>query len=87
MSEEEKYDHFEKLFAVCKVYYAEFENYAGGNLHIVLSDGNTEDGHVRFCIGEAEREKDYLGVAIGFLLLQLTEEDRDEWWERWNAIP
>lgn len=81
MTEEEKYERFERLHAVREVYYEAFDNPTGGSLHVVLDDGNMRDSDLRFCIKCAARENDYLGVAIGKLLQELPEEYREEWWE------
>jgi hypothetical protein len=49
---------------------------AGGSLHIVLDDGNLEDGSVQFCIDSAEERGDAAGAALGRLLLQMTRTQR-----------
>ena len=59
-------------------YYETLNNPCGGYLHVVLDEENTEDCSVQFCMGEAEKNNDHVGVAIGKLLLQLTEEQRIE---------
>jgi hypothetical protein len=64
-----------------KFYISELGNVVGGNLHIVLSDGNVNDGCVKFCIQEAEKNSDWVGAALGKCLLELTEEERMEVYE------
>ncbi|NNF68409.1 MAG: hypothetical protein HKN01_01445 [Acidimicrobiia bacterium] len=49
------------------------DNVAGGNLHIVLDDGNTEAHHIAWCATNAADEDDHLGFEIALRLLQLTE--------------
>lgn len=70
------------LAKLIKIYYEDFDNTVGGSLHIVLSDGNIEDNHVKYCIQYAKDHDDPLGVAIGELLLKLTsEEERERFYE------
>jgi len=66
------------LITMICCYYKEFGNVVGGNLHIVLSDGNVENHNVKWCLGLAESRGDFMGVAIAKYLLLLTEEDREE---------
>ena len=49
----------------------------GGNLHIVLDDGNVEDGNIYFCQQEAESANDRLGYLIATILRSFTEEERE----------
>lgn len=81
MTEEEKYERFSRLHALRKVYYDDFDNPTGGSLHVVLDDGNLSDGDLNFCIKWAEDKNDYLGIAIARLLMELSEEDREEFYE------
>lgn len=53
------------------------DNGAGGNLHIVLDDGNVDDGAINFCYGYASAKEDEEGVRLACALLQLGKEDRD----------
>lgn len=48
----------------------------GGSLHIVLDDGNLEDGHIRFCIDSANERGDAAGAMLGRLLLEMTRTQR-----------
>lgn len=50
----------------------------GGNLHIVLEDGNLEDHHIEWCIQNALDEMDGDAAIIGNWLLKLTEEERED---------
>lgn len=59
------------------------ENYystdgAGGTCHIVLDDGNIEDGHVQYCKEYSEELNDFWGLTIATLLLDFSEEEREE---------
>jgi hypothetical protein len=51
-------------------------NGVGGSLHIVLDDGNVEDGHVRWCIERAQECGDEEGVKLGETLLSMTKTQR-----------
>jgi len=51
-------------------------NGVGGSLHIVLDDGNVEDGHVRWCIERAKECGDEEGVKLGETLLSMTKTQR-----------
>jgi hypothetical protein len=51
---------------------------AWGSLHIVLSDGNTEDQFVAFCVTFAEEQGDPEGAELARILLRLTEAERQD---------
>ena len=55
-------------------------NSVGGNLHIILDDGNIEDDHVKFCIAEClkpnSKGHDHLGLAICHILLTMSKTQR-----------
>ena len=57
-------------------YYAMPGNSAGGTLHIVLDDGNIDDGSVRFCLDRATEEGDAKGVELAGLLLRMSKTQR-----------
>lgn len=52
------------------------DNPAWGSLHIVLDDHNTEDAHVEFCIEWAQDHDDPEGVALGWIVLGMSEHRR-----------
>lgn len=56
-------------------YYAN-GNGAGGNLHIVLDDGNIRDGDVLFCLERAKECGDTDGIEIANLLLAMSKTQR-----------
>jgi hypothetical protein len=59
---------------------------AGGSLHIVLDDGNLEDGNIQFCIEWAEEHGDAAGAALGRLLLEMTRTQRAKVYRiKWHA--
>jgi hypothetical protein len=51
---------------------------AGGSLHVVLDDGNLDDGYVQGCIEWAEERGDAPGAALARLLLQMTLTQRNK---------
>jgi hypothetical protein len=57
-------------------YYALPGNGAGGNLHIVLDDGNVRDSDIEFCIERAQEKGDKFGEAIGRVLLRMSKTQR-----------
>lgn len=57
-------------------FYALPGNGAGGLLHIVLDDGNTEQIHVEFCRQEARKAGDEPAYWMAQVLLALTDEER-----------
>jgi hypothetical protein len=73
----------EEVLPVVREYYAN-GNPTGGWLHIVLDDGNTEDESVRDCLKWAEEDGDVAGVALARLLLEMTETQRDELYQRYD---
>lgn len=70
------------LTALIHLYYdgemgTEGERSTGGNLHITLDDGNVSGGNVLFCLRQAEREGDVLGVLIAEALLDYSADERE----------
>lgn len=63
---------------MARKYYAKEGNICGGNLHIVLDDGNIEDDCVRFCRERAESAGDSDGVNLANKLLTITEDMRHD---------
>ena len=60
----------------CKEYYQKPGNSVGGNLHIVLDDGNLENSHIQHCKETCIKEHDHDGSKICTLLLQCTDAQR-----------
>lgn len=65
-----------EVLPLVKAYYAKPDNGAGGNLHIVLDDGNVQDSSVRFCLSQAERAQDLDGIVLAQLLLKMSRTQR-----------
>lgn len=68
-----------------KFYYEDLGNSSGGYYHIVLDDGNNQDGDVWFCQEESEKHNDTFGIFLGRVLRMFTEEEREkmyeeDWW-------
>ena len=57
-------------------YHQREENSAWGSLHIVLDDGNFENGHVDFCIEYALEKGDLDGWQLAKILRQLSISQR-----------
>lgn len=47
-----------------------------GYLHIVLSDGNVDDGSIDFCISEAATNGDAIAATVGMELRGLSKTQR-----------
>lgn len=57
-------------------YYRKPENGAGGHCHVVLDDGNTDNGCIDFCLAECERAGDDDGARIMRLMRQMSQTQR-----------
>ncbi|MEW5856427.1 MAG: hypothetical protein AB1861_03475 [Cyanobacteriota bacterium] len=65
---------FEKVLPLAQEYYKIHR--AGGNLHVVLDDGNCTQEDVELCLRQASRENDELGVRLAQALLNLSFYER-----------
>lgn len=74
----------EVLVLVRRYYHLEPRNCCGGSLHVVLDDGNLGDADVLHCISWAETEGDPEGITLGLNLLELTEAEREELFDRYD---
>jgi hypothetical protein len=61
---------------IVNAYYAQRGNEAGGNLHIVLDDGNVRDGDVAFCLGWAIEKRDKEGEHLAQLIERMSTTQR-----------
>ena len=61
-----------ELIEKFKAYHQRPENGAWGSMHIVLDDGNYEDGHVDFCVQYALENADIEGWELAKILRQLS---------------
>ncbi len=64
------------IIELCKVYYQKPGNGVGGNLHIVLDDGNLKDSHIEFCLKQCREKNDLDGALLCGLFLQLSMTQR-----------
>lgn len=60
-----------------KAYYALPENGVGGNLHIVLDDGNIEVRNIEFCKELCIKERDKEGLELCDILLSASKTQRN----------
>lgn len=61
---------------LAKSYCAKSGNSAGGNLHLVLANGNVNDVHVLFCLEQSKLADDQDGVELATKLLSMTKTQR-----------
>jgi hypothetical protein len=66
-----------QVLKMARDYYKLPGNGCGGNLHIVLDDGNLETHHAQSCLNWAKEDNDEKGVELAKALLDLTEDQRD----------
>jgi len=65
-----------QILPLVNKYYSRIGNGSGGNLHIVLDDGNVEDHHVLFCKKQCIEKNDVEGVLLSNLLLEMSKTQR-----------
>jgi hypothetical protein len=65
-----------EILPLANAYYAKPGNGVGGSLHIVLDDGNVDDGSVEFCRKFAMEQGDDDGVALADILLRMSRTQR-----------
>jgi len=68
----------------CRNYYQTPGNETGGSLHIILDDGNVEDGNLWFCLSECVNKRDFDGVWICSMLLRWPIKEREELYGRYQ---
>lgn len=81
MSSSIKHPTVDQALAVARAYYAS-GNPLGGNLHVVLDDGNIEDSHVEWCLERCLELNDKSGEELALLLLKMTPVQRQMVYER-----
>jgi hypothetical protein len=64
------------VLPMVREYVAKPGNMGGGSLHMVLDDGNWDDGSVRFCINWAAERGDVEGFDLGLILLTMSKTQR-----------
>ena len=65
-----------EVLPIIQEYYQKPGNGVGGNLHIVLEDGNIENRHIRSCLRRARENEDLEGIKIAELLLRMSKTQR-----------
>jgi hypothetical protein len=53
-------------------------NGVGGNLHIILDDGNIKNNHIQYCLEISKEKNDKLGIELCELLLKATKTQRQK---------
>lgn len=66
------------VFELIEYYTTQIDNPTGGSLHIVLDDGNLDDGDLFHCQEFAQKHKDDFGYFLATLLRYFTKEERTE---------
>ena len=64
------------ILPLIKTYYSMPGNSTGGNLHIVLEDGNTGDAAIRYCLNQCLGSSDDAGIKIAWMLLSMSKTQR-----------
>lgn len=62
-------------------YYYDLDNGAGGNLHIVLDDGNVDPGDIELCREQCKEKSDGFGLFLCDLLDCFTSEELEKLYE------
>lgn len=68
----------DKVLPLVWAYYAKSGNGGGGNLHIVLDDGNLSNDDIQWCRAYAVGRNDADGIALADLLLQMSATQRSK---------
>lgn len=74
-----------EVLVLVSVYYRQPDNGCGGLCHIVLDDGNLDDGSVTYCLERCVAEADKAGAAIMRAMLQMTRSQRRRLYARFPA--
>jgi hypothetical protein len=72
---DEKTQKLHILRSLIMNYYAVEGHGTGGSLHIVLDDHNYERTHIKFCLDEAKKCKDLMGIEIATRMLEFSDEE------------
>lgn len=65
-----------EVLPIVKEYYAQPGNGAGGNLHIVLDDGNINDSSVEYCMNICKENNDKKGIELCNKLMRMSKTQR-----------
>lgn len=72
------------LIIKSREYYLIEGNNVGGNLHIVLDDGNLSDKDISFCYNQCVEEKDSKGMDLCKLLLVASKSQRNKLYKNYR---
>ena len=75
-----------EVIADVQSFYALPGNDMGGNLHIVLDDGNLEDHAVWFCLERSLVKRDQIAARIARQLLAMTRTQRKRVYRNAHAV-
>lgn len=67
-----------EIMPLVRAFQSKIGNGTGGNLHIVLDDGNVDDDDVIFCLEKAKASSDQDGVDLATKLLTMSKDQRLE---------
>ena len=65
-----------EVLALIRAYYARPGNGAGGNLHVVLDDGNIKLKDVQYCFDYCIDQMDWAGARIMVMMLRMSRSQR-----------
>ena len=65
-----------EVLPMVQAYVSKPGNRVGGNLHIVLDEGNVCDGHIEYCLERCREKGDADGVALAETLLRMSKTQR-----------
>jgi hypothetical protein len=66
------------ILPLVKEYRDKDGNGVGGNLHIVLDDGNINDSDIKFCLERAIETNDVDGIKLAEILLNMSKTQRSK---------
>ena len=69
-----------EVLPFAKAYYQLPGNSCGGNLHIVLDDGNLSNEDIKFCLDLCIEAGDKEGVKLATMILKLSKTQRNKLW-------
>lgn len=65
-----------EVLPLVRDYYARDGNSSGGNLHVILDDGNIERHNIGWCFNRARENGDTAGMRLAWKLMRLTISQR-----------
>jgi len=71
------------ILDLIQYYYNELDNCTGGNLHVVLDDGNLDDQMIWACQEDCEKKGDHFGYLIATVLRGFNLEQRESMYAKY----